>query len=253
MEKKKPLSGLFDKLDSALDGLVESTIKGFGSAAGMSVYAVSKKAAETMNKSKPKTTLTPESKKRLSAFFKDIPWDKIVVIEQAELPANLFKDNIAGMTFGQTIFTTYKNSQTDFFALHNLIHELVHVEQIERLGELEFSKIYGQQFVTCGGYGEKMPLEAEAYGFVRNIPFEPFFYMSFHKDLADLTKGNKQLAFLHWLDRGIDEGRQSSRHFSPSAYLSKNPEVEAICGKGNFRAAVRHWLRKGIKEGRKGI
>jgi hypothetical protein len=253
MEDKNPLSGLFNKLDDSFDHLVNSTVKGFGTVAGLSVYSASKKAAEMMNKSKTKFKLSADTKRRFEAFFYDIEWDSIVVVEQAELPANLFKDNIAGMTFGHTIYTTHKDSQTEYFAMHNLIHELVHVGQIETMGEAEFAKQYGQQFVTCGGYGEKMPLEGEAYGFVRNIPFEPFYYMGSNPDVNDVAKGNKQLAFYHWLDHGIDEGRKSCEHFSPSVYLTKNPDVEVICGKGNFKKAVRHWLRKGIKEGRKGI
>jgi hypothetical protein len=98
-----------------------------------------------------------------------------------------------------------------------------------------------------------MPFEAEAYGFVRNIPFEPFFYMSANPDVNEIVKGKKEEAFLHWLDYGIVEDKQASRNFKPSVYLAKNPDIAAICGKGNYRATVRHWIRKGIKEGRKGI
>jgi hypothetical protein len=253
MENKKPLSGLFNKIDNAFDDLVDSTIKGFGGIAGLSIYAASKKAAEDMNKTKKKIKLTADTKRRFEAFFHDIEWDKVEVVEQANLPANLFKDNIAGMTYGHTIYTTHKESQTEYFAMHNLIHELVHVTQIESMGEAEFAKQYGQQFVTSGGYGEKMPLEGEAYGFVRNIPFEPFFYMGANPDVNDIAKGNKQIAFLHWLDYGIDQGKQGCKHFSPALYLAKNPDVEKLCGKGNYKKAIRHWLKKGIKEGRKGI
>lgn len=253
MENKNPLSGFFDKLDDAMDGLVDSAIKGFGSAAGLSIYTAAKKAAEVMNKSKQKYHLSLDTKRRFEAFFHGLNWDEVFVVEQAELPANLFKDSIAGMTFGHTIYTTHKDSQHEYFAMMNLIHELVHVSQIEGLGESEFAKEYGQQFVTCGGYGEKMPFEAEAYGFVRNIPFEPFFYMAKNSEVNDIVKGNKQLALLHWLDHGIDEGFQGCQHFKPSVYLAKNPDVEKICGKGNYKKAIRHWLKKGIKEGRKGI
>jgi len=62
MENKNPFSGLFGKLDDAMDGLVDSAIKGFGSKAGLSVYAVSKMAAEVMNKSKQKIKLTADTK-----------------------------------------------------------------------------------------------------------------------------------------------------------------------------------------------
>jgi len=253
MKNKSPLSGLFNKIDDAVDNMVDSAIKGFGSAAGLSVYAASKKAAEVMNKSKKRYSLTAETKRRLEAFFHDVKWDSVVIVEQAELPANLFKDNIAGMTFDHHIYTTYKNIQTEYFAMFNLIHEMVHVAQIESMGEAEFAKQYGQQFVTCGGYGEKMPLEGEAYGLVRNIPFEPFYYMRLNPQVNDIAKGSKQAAFLHWLDYGIDEGLQAIENFKPSTYLEKNPDVEAICGKGNYKKAIRHWLKKGIKEGRKGV
>jgi len=253
MADKNSFFDMFDKLDDKLDGLVDSVIKGVGTGAGLSVYAVSKKAAEMMNKSKPKTKLTKDTKRRFEAFFHGINWDAVVIIEQAELPANLFKDNIAGMTYGQHIYTKYKDCQTEYHAMFNLIHELVHVGQIEAMGEAEFAKQYGQQFVTCGGYGEKMPLEGEAYGLVKNIPFEPFFYMRANPEANDVAKGVKQAAFLHWLDYGIDKGFQGCGHFNPATYLAKNPDVEALCGKGNYKAAIRHWLKKGIKEGRKGV
>lgn len=253
MENKKLLSDLLGKMDNAMDDLVSSAIKGFGSAAGLSVYAVSKKAAELMNKSKDKKKLTDITKKRFEVFFGKLNWNSIYVIEQAELPANLFKTNIAGMTFGHEIYTSYKNSQTTYFPILNLIHELVHVKQVETIGETEFAKKYGQQFVSCGGYSEKMPFEAEAYGFVRNIPFEPFFYMGNNPDINEIVRGKKDEAFLHWLDLGIDQDRQASRNFKPSVYLAKNPDIEAICGKTNYKAAVRHWIEKGAKELRKGI
>ncbi len=253
MTNKKPLSGFFDKLDNAFDNVVDPAIKGFGSTAGLSVYAASKKAAEMMNKSKQRYTLTTETKRRLEAFFYGLKWESVVIVEQAELPANLFKDNIAGMTFDHHIYTTYKNIQTEYFAMFNLIHEMVHVEQIEALGETEFAKQYGQQFVTCGGYGEKMPLEGEAYSMVRNIPFEPFYYLRLNPQVNDIAKGSKEAAFLHWLDYGIDEGLQAIESFKPSTYLAKNPDIEAICGKENYKKAIRHWLKKGIKERRKGV
>jgi len=82
-------------------------------------------------------------------------WDAVVIIEQAELPANLFKDNIAGMTYGHNIYTTYKNSQTEYFAMFNLIHELVHVGQIESIGEAEFAKQYGQQLLPVVDMAKK--------------------------------------------------------------------------------------------------
>jgi hypothetical protein len=253
MKERKKSTVFFEKLDSAMDGLVESAIKGFGRGAGLSVYAVAKKTAEVMNRSKKKYKLSAETKIRLEAFFIGIDFDSIQIVEEASLPANMFKDNIAGMTFGHTIYTIYKNSQEEYFALFNLIHELVHVEQIELLGEHEFAGKYGEQFVNSGGYGEKMPFEAEAYGFVRNIPFEPFYYMNQYPEVKELVKDKKEDAFLHWLDYGILQDKQASRNFKPSAYLTKNPDVERICGKGNYKAAIRHWLRKGIKEGRKGI
>jgi len=50
---------------------------------------------------------------------------------------------------------------------------------------------------------------------------------------------------MHWLDHGIDEGLQACEHFSPSAYLAKNPDVEALCGKGDYKKPSGTGLGKG--------
>jgi hypothetical protein len=233
--------------------LIDIAKNGFLRTAGLSVYMISKKAARIMNPSIRKIGLSNETKKRISGFYNGINMDNVIIFEDSRLPAGLFKDNIVGMTFGNTIYTTHKNCQGEYFGLLNLMHEMVHVEQMNALGEKEFARQYGQQFIKYGGYSDKMPLESEAYRLVRNLPFNPFYYLKKNPDIDMIAKGSKSIAFIHWLDIGIDEGRQGCESFNPSVYLSRNPDIETVCGKGNFKAAVNHWVRHGKIEGRKGI
>jgi len=250
---KKPISDFFERIDGSINDFTDSAIKNFGRGAGLSIYFVAKRTAEMINTSAPKSSISPETTSRIGIFYPQIDLNKVVVFENAKLPANLFKANIDGMTFGNSIYTTHKNCQADYYGILNLMHELIHVEQINALGEKEFAKQYGQQFISCGGYGEKMPFEGEAYSFIRNLPFEPIYYLRANPDVEKLVQASKSGAFFHWLDNGVDEGRQACSIFKPSVYLAKNPDIEAICGKGNYKAAIRHWARTGRKEARKGI
>jgi len=63
---------------------------------------------------------------------------------------------------------------------------------------------------------------------------------AFGNDVAQLQN--------HFLNHGIDEGREASPHFSPRAYLARYADLTAAFGSTNYRAALDHWISHGIKE-----
>jgi hypothetical protein len=62
--------------------------------------------------------------------------------------------------------------------------------------------------------------------------------------------GNVKAAYEHWIDYGIDEGRQSNANFSLVGYLIRNPDVAEASGATNYTAAYKHWFDYGEAEGR---
>jgi hypothetical protein len=80
------------------------------------------------------------------------------------------------MTFGNTIYWRDDLDESDPKDLVKLIHEIVHVEQVRRLGgETAFARTYGAGYLEGGGElpdyihqptaYHRNPLEAEAYSF----------------------------------------------------------------------------------------
>ena len=61
-----------------------------------------------------------------------------------------------------------------------------------------------------------------------------------------------QCALHHWLDDGIEEGRQGSPDFSVADYLDRYPDLQKTLGKQNYADALDHWLNSGKDEGRDG-
>lgn len=90
------------------------------------------------------------------------------VVAGASLPANwlgprIFRAN--AMTFGRTIFVVDADPFSTARSLTLLAHELVHVDQVRRLGgERAFACAYGRGYVEGGSYRAN-PLEVEAYEF----------------------------------------------------------------------------------------
>jgi hypothetical protein len=52
-------------------------------------------------------------------------------------------------------------------------------------------------------------------------PFDPRWNLNHHADLTTaLGSGNVRGAYEHWIESGIDEGRQSNANFSIAAYAA---------------------------------
>lgn len=245
------------KAIKGFDDLVDKAVHGLGSVAGVSVYYTAKRACEILNVDKHKLPIYKDTAKRLGRIFPGMKFSGVRVVKEAILPANLFNSSIAGMTFDDTIYLSRKDAQYDYQGFLVLIHETVHVKQIQSMGEATFATKYGQQFVDCGGYNDKMPLENEAYSLGRKIvsrTFNPDYYL--RSQLSDcLSKTDpiwEMRAFAHYLDVGIEQGLQSHPEFCVKQYLEKYPDLLAAFGSNNYPAAFHHWLAYGIDEGRLG-
>jgi len=97
---------------------------------------------------------------------------------RCRLPSNRFHErgSIYAMTFGSTIYFRDELDEQNPAQLVHLIHELVHVDQVHRLGgETAFACEYGKGYVNGGGQlpayiddpsrYHRNPLESEAYSF----------------------------------------------------------------------------------------
>jgi len=247
---------------------VKSTLKKLGGCAGgVVLFKAAKLSAEAANLGRDKKKFKPETKRRMQKLFPYLNLDKVRFVINAELPANWIEspDTTDAMTFGYTIYFKGKDIQWTYNGLSILIHELVHVDQVRRMGDSEnnFACKYGEGYITAGWDYYKIPLEKEAYGFVdRLIPsegqtyqgttFDPDYYATQYPDLMNAFNHDKYKLFTHWLDFGIDEGRQSSKVFDVNFYLNLHPDLLSTFGEKNYKAALDHWLHNGIKEGRIG-
>jgi hypothetical protein len=159
-------------------GLWKRHVEPVGCELGKTVYRETKRAAQLVNANRRARPLRPETIARLRTLFPDVDLEQVRVKEGCRLPANRFSEtgSIYAMTFGHTIFWRDEVREDHPRDIVKLIHELVHVAQVERMGgEGPFSCAYGEGFLNGGGdipayMGERgayehNPLEAEAYSF----------------------------------------------------------------------------------------
>jgi len=256
--------GVIDEIvDTVVHGIdsVEAfvnKIRSFGYDSGVSVYYITKRAAEILNVKKKQLKIYPDTSKRLSMLFPDMNLSNIRIIKDATLPANIFNSEIKGMTFENRIYLAVSEAQYNYSNFLLLIHEMIHIKQIRNFGETDFAGEYGKEFLDAGGYGEKMKLEAEAYGYVSKLiccAFDPqFYYMAHLKDCLSQDDPIWDMrAFAHFLDDGIIAGLQSHQDFCAKKYLEKYPDLINAFGADNYPAAFRHWLEYGIDEKRIGV
>ncbi|XP_046345345.2 uncharacterized protein LOC124125940 [Haliotis rufescens] len=77
------------------------------------------------------------------------------------------------------------------------------------------------------------------------LVFDPVFYVNAYSDLGQLA--TPQIAKDHWLNHGIDEGRQGSGQFHSKQYLKRNAEISRAFGQ-DYKAAIKHFLEFGQYE-----
>jgi hypothetical protein len=77
------------------------------------------------------------------------------------------------------------------------------------------------------------------------------FYLSRYPDAQRASNGDHFVAGVHWLQTGLNEGRQSAPTFDVKAYMNNYPDLQKAFGPTNYAAGVKHWLEFGQREGRK--
>lgn len=188
-------------------------LRPFAFLAGVAVYWLSKHAAALANLHRKPLALDSLTLRRFQLLLPDVDLSSLRIVTGAWLPAWLFHRSVIGMAYKDRIYVSASRSLDTYDAFLLLVHELVHIQQIQRLGEFRFAGQYGCQFLYAGGYGREMPLEAEAYGFVdrfRGRVFDPRFYASRRMPLLDTTQSNWEYqALCHFLDHGLHSGLTS--------------------------------------------
>ncbi len=81
--------------------------------------------------------------------------------------------------------------------------------------------------------------------------FHPDYYVNQYPDLKQAFGTNAQLAFQHFVNNGIQEGRTASPYFSVTTYRDRYADLRAAFG-DNLPLYVQHYLTTGIHEGRSG-
>ncbi len=150
-----------------------------GCSVGKVVFRETKRAAQIVNSARRPVALRPSTQAMLHELFPSLDVSRIRVRTKCRLPANRFMEggSIYAMTFGYTIY--WRDARLDEdnpVDLVKLIHEVVHVDQVRRLGgEKAFACEYGKGYLKGGGAlpphisrptaYHRNPLEAEAYTF----------------------------------------------------------------------------------------
>jgi hypothetical protein len=159
-------------------GVRERRFVPLGCELGTATYREARRAARLVNLGRRPARLRPETIRRLQRLFPELDLAHVQVRTRCRLPANRFAErgSTYAMTFGNCIFWRDRLDEHDPRDLVKLVHELVHVDQVRRLGgEDAFACAYGMGYLEGGGVlpayiddpdaYHRNPLEAEAYTF----------------------------------------------------------------------------------------
>ena len=159
-------------------GFLEPTYLPIACTLGQNIYRETKRSAQIANVRRPPHRMQPATERLMSHLFPELDVERIRYRTGCRLPPNRFKadGNILAMTFGYSIYWRGELDEDSPRDVVNLIHEVLHVDQVRRYGgEKEFACAYGKGYVEgCGtlpGYitrptaYHRNPLEAEAYTF----------------------------------------------------------------------------------------
>lgn len=142
--------------------------KAGGCQGGKVIYAAAKLSCQAANVARKDRELWDNTRKLFKKYFPDLNLKKVRFHINCTLPGNWFTsaNSVDGMTFGYDIYFKGSDLQKSRKGLRLLMHELVHVDQVRRLGgELAFACKYGEEYVKAGNYRDNR-LEVEAYDFV---------------------------------------------------------------------------------------
>ena len=140
---------------------IKDIAKSIGCSVGVAVYYTDKAAMKIKN-SGQKKKLEPMVKEIMSKFFSDVVLDKARLRLDSTL---LTIGSFDAMTLGHTIY--WRSPSFDPCVWEDmtlLMHELVHVRQIENDREVIFACKYGNGVLSTQSY-ESVPYEREAEAF----------------------------------------------------------------------------------------
>lgn len=159
-------------------GVWEDRAVPVGCTLGRTVFNETKRSAQIANIRRPRRALTPSTIRRMQPLFPGVDLHDVRIRTRCRLPANRFRDRgtVYAMTFGSTIYFRDDLDERNPRHLVQLVHELVHVDQVHRFGgESAFACAYGQGYLDGGGRlpmyidepsaYHRNPLESEAYSF----------------------------------------------------------------------------------------
>lgn len=159
-------------------GIKKRKVVPVGCMLGQTVFTEAKRSAQIVNVMRRSQPLHAATITRLKPLFADLDIENVKVRTRCRLPSNRFRQSgqIYAMTFGYTIYWRDELDETKPDDLVKLIHELVHVDQVRRIGgESAFACEYGRGYIEGGGTlpayiddvtaYHRNPMEAEAYTF----------------------------------------------------------------------------------------
>jgi hypothetical protein len=159
-------------------GLWKRHVDPVGWELGATIFRETKRSAQIANVGRAARPLGSETIERLEPLFPDLDLHLVRVRSNCRLPSNRFREHgsIYAMTFGNTIYWRDRLDEREPGDLVKLIHEIVHIDQVRRLGgETAFARSYGAGYLDGGGElptyiaqptaYHRNPLEAEAYTF----------------------------------------------------------------------------------------
>ncbi len=139
-----------------------------GCAGGVAIYTAAKELARIRNIARKKRKLWASTKKVMKSYFPKLNLDEVEFCINSSLPPNWFQspDRIQAMTFGYRIYFKGSRVQGSKPGLKLLMHELVHVDQVRRLGsDVAFACAYGEGYLKSGSY-KNNSMEVAAVDFV---------------------------------------------------------------------------------------
>ena len=80
--------------------------------------------------------------------------------------------------------------------------------------------------------------------------FDAAYYSNKYSDLKSAFGTDVFSLYNHFINKGIDEGRQACSSFNVAVYLNSNKDLLNTFGSGNYKAAYKHYLTYGYKENR---
>ena len=144
----------------------------------------------------------------------------------------------------------HKNSCTLLFnrTIRPLLSSDVHY--IDSAGKMDFRYRDGLHFTN--------ETSRELFDFINNslcdfsLVYDFDYYVGKYPDLQNAVGSSREKAFIHFLNNGMQEGRQGKASFDAAAYQKRYPDLRNAYG-NDFTRYFLHYMQYGAKEHRSGV